>query len=62
MIEEIYVKNQEELDSIPKDYIGQIYIEFGTYCNPAIVINCFPRKVVAWENSSVEAWENSSIC
>ena len=69
MIEEIYVKNQEELDSIPKDYTGQIYIEFGTYCNPAIVRNCFPRKVVARENSSVtargnssvEAWGNSSV-
>ena len=58
---EITVKSQKELDMIPKDFKGHIYIEFGTHYNPAVVKNKYYRSVEAWENSSVEAWGNSQI-
>ena len=74
---EITVKSQEELDMIPLDFKGRIYIEFGDYYNSAIINNCYKisvvargnsrveargnSSVVAWENSSVEAWESSSV-
>ena len=60
-LSEITVKTQEELDMIPHDFKGRIYIEFGTYFNPAIVTCAYYRRVVAWENSSVVAWGNSSV-
>ncbi len=58
---EIIVRSQEELDMIPLDYKGRIYIEFGTKCSPAIVKNKYYYRVVAWGNSSVVARENSSV-
>lgn len=58
---EITVKTQEELDRIPKDFTGTVYIEFGTIVSPAIVRDKFGYHVVAWGNSSVVAWENSSV-
>ena len=66
---EITVKSQAELDMIPLDFKGRIYIEFGTYFSPAIVRNKYfysvvargNSSVVAWGNSSVEAWGNSSV-
>ena len=66
---EITVKSQKELDMIPKDFKGHIYIEFGTHYNPAVVKNKYYRSVearenisvIAWENISVIAWENSSV-
>ena len=58
---EITVKSQKELDMIPKDFKGHIYIEFGTHYNPAVVKNKYYRSVEAWENSSVVAWGNSSV-
>ena len=58
---EITVKNQKELDKIPLDFKGRIYIEFGTYWDKAIVKNKYYYSVVARRNSSVEAWENSSV-
>ena len=60
-MEEIIVKSQAELDALPTDYNGRIYIEFGTPYNRAVVKRRFKYSVVAWENSSVEAWENSSV-
>lgn len=60
-LSEITVKSQSELDMIPDDFKGRIYIEFGTYFNRAVLNRRFYRRVVAWENSSVEAWENSSV-
>ena len=60
-LEEITVKSQDELDAIPLDFKGKIYIQFGTYYTPAIVRNNYYRKVVARGNSSVEAWGNSSV-
>ena len=61
ILEEITVKSQEELDNIPLDYKGRIYIEFGTYFDKAVVRNKYFQSVVAMENSSVVAWENSSV-
>ena len=69
ILTEITVKSQTELDMIPLDFKGRIYIEFGTYWNKAVVKNRYMKSVVArgnssvvaWENSSVEAWGNSSV-
>ena len=58
---EIKVKSQEELDMIPDDFSGRIYIEFGTYWDKAIVRKRYKKSVVARENSSVVAWGNSSV-
>ena len=58
---EITVKNQEELDNIPLDFKGRIYIEFGTYWDKAVVRNKYNSSVVAWGNSSVKAYGNSSV-
>lgn len=52
---EITVKSQKELDMIPLDFKGRIYIAFGDYYKPAIVNNCYKISVVARENSRVEA-------
>ena len=60
-LDEIIVKSQDELDAIPLDFKGRIYIEFGTFRNKAIVKNRYYSSVVARENSSVEAWGNSSV-
>ena len=60
-MEEIIVKSQAELDALPTDYNGRIYIEFGTPYNRAVVKKRFKYSVVALENSSVEALENSSV-
>ncbi|MEG0898457.1 MAG: hypothetical protein RSF40_01945, partial [Oscillospiraceae bacterium] len=60
-IAEITVKTQKELDDIPFDFKGRIYIKFGDRWQPAIVKNNYYRSVVARENSSVVAWENSSV-
>lgn len=60
-LEEITVKSQAELDDIPDNYAGRIYIEFGTVQNRAVVSKRYKRPVVARGNSSVEAWENSSV-
>ena len=76
-LDEIIVKSQKELDDIPEDFEGIIYIEFGTYWNRAIVNKKYigsvvarghssvvargHSSVVARENSSVEARENSSV-
>ena len=60
-IAEITVKSQEELDMIPLDFAGRIYIEFGTCYAPAVVKNRYKYRVVARGNSSVVARENSSV-
>ncbi len=58
---QITVKSQKELDMIPDNFKGEIYIEFGTMWNKAIVRKRYYKSVVARENSSVEAWGNSSV-
>ncbi|MCH5210419.1 MAG: hypothetical protein J1F01_05580 [Oscillospiraceae bacterium] len=76
-LEEITVKTQEELNDIPSDFQGRIYIEFGTFWERAVISKKYRysveargnssvvargnSSVVAWGNSSVEAWENSSV-
>ncbi|MBE6147442.1 MAG: hypothetical protein E7168_03815 [Firmicutes bacterium] len=60
-LDKIVAKSQKELDDIPLDYKGRIYIEFGTDWNRAILKNKYYWPVEARENSSVEAWENSSV-
>lgn len=51
---EITVTTQQQLDSLPHDYHGRIYIRFGTPYNKAIV----RRK---YDFASVEAWGNSYV-
>jgi len=58
---EITVKSQNELDMIPDDFAGRIYIEFGAPFNRAIVNKRYMSSVVARGNSSVVARENSSV-
>ena len=60
-LDEITVKSQKELDDIPLDFKGRIYIEFGTSLNRAIVIHNYYRSVVARSNSSIVAYDNSSV-
>ena len=59
--DKITVKNQKELDSIPDDFRGRIYIAFGTLFNRAVVRKRYLLSVVAWGNSSVVAMGNSSV-
>ena len=60
-LNKITVKNQDELDAIPLDFKGRIYIEFGDCYHPAIVRNKYYLSVEARENSSVVALGNSSV-
>ena len=52
-LEEITVKSQEELDMIPEDFGGRIYIEFGKPWNRAVVRKRYRRPVEAWGNVKV---------
>ena len=65
-LSEIAVTNQAEMDAIPDDFKGRIYIK----CTATVAVNkryywCVVARgnssVVARENSSVVAWENSSV-
>ena len=58
---EITVKSQEELDMIPENFGGRIYIEFGTWDDKAVVSKRYRRSVEARNNSSVVARDNSSV-
>ena len=67
---EITVTSQQQLDNLPHDYHGRIYIKFGTPYDKAIVRRKYDfasveargnSSVVAWGNSSVVAWGNSSV-
>ena len=60
-LSEITVKNQEELDAIPVDFKGRIYVEFGDCFEPAVVNKKYGCSVVARGNSSVVARGNSSV-
>ena len=60
-LEEITVRSQDELDAMPDDFAGRIYIEFGTTWNKAVVSKKYRNSVVARENSSVVARGNSSV-
>lgn len=67
---EITVTSQQQLDNLPHDFHGRIYIKFGTPYDKAVVRRKYDfASVEAWgnssvearKNSSVEAWENSSV-
>ena len=59
---EITVTSQQQLDNLPHDFHGRIYIKFGTPHDKAIVSRKYDfASVVARGNSSVEARENSQI-
>ena len=58
---EITVKSQEELEMIPDDFTGRIFIQFGTCWSPAIVKKSYVGSVVARESSHVVAWESSHV-
>jgi len=60
-LSEITVKTQAELDAIPLDFKGRIYIDGGKPYNRIIVRNKYYYCVVACDNSSVEARGNSSV-
>ena len=60
-LKEIEVHSQTELDDIPEDFAGRIYIRFGAPGSRAVVNKRYKGYVEAMENSSVEAWENSSV-
>ena len=60
-IKEITVKSQQELNDIPADFEGRIYIEFGTPYYRAVVNKRYKLRVEARGNSYVVAWENSSV-
>ena len=60
-LKEITVRSQTELDAIPEDYKGRIYIEFGTQDEPAVVTRRYRYPVIACGNSSVEARDNSCV-
>ena len=67
---EIVVTSQQQLDSLPHDYHGRIYIKFGTPYDRAVVRRKYDfasveargnSSIVALGNSSVEALGNSSV-
>lgn len=66
---QITVKTQQELDAIPVDFGGIIYIEFGTPSIPALVTKKYNYATVIlrrhsyaelWGSSSAELWGSSS--
>ena len=56
-LEEITVKSQSELDDIPDNFAGRIYIEFGTGWKMAVVEKNYCNCVEARGNSSVVAYD-----
>ena len=73
-LSEVTVTNQEEMDAIPDDFKGRIYIKsnFRISVSKRYYWRVVARgnssvearensSVVAWENSSVVAWVNSSV-
>ena len=59
---EITVTSQQQLDNLPYDYHGRIYIKFGTPYDRAVVRRKYDfASVEARGNSSVEARDNSSV-
>ncbi|MGI6155755.1 MAG: hypothetical protein ACOYEB_07390 [Enterococcus lemanii] len=65
---EITIRSQKELDAIPLDFKGRIYVKCSrgdllqimhNYHFPVTV--CENSSVMAWKNSIVEAWDNSYV-
>ena len=62
MYKEIEVFNQAELDAVPADFHGRIWIKFGTRFNRAVLRWKFEKAFVeARGNSSVEARGNTQV-
>ena len=57
----ITVKSQKELEMIPDDFAGIIFIQFGTCWSPAIVKKSYVGSVVALESSHVVARGSSHV-
>lgn len=57
-LSEITVTNQEELDAVPDDFKGRIYIKCAATVS---VRKRYRRNVEAYDNSSVEAWGNVQV-
>ena len=60
-ITEITVKNQEELNRIPLDFEGQIYVEFGTKEEPAVISNRYFRRGIIRGNRNVSVKGNGCV-
>ena len=60
-LEEITVKSQNELDKIPLNFKGRIYIKFGDYWNPVVIKNRYYHAIEACGNSTVRAYDNSTV-
>lgn len=68
-LDEITVKSQAELDRIPNDYEGQIFIGFGTEQKRAIIQKKYQKSVIvkkyyyatALNNALVIATDNSNV-
>lgn len=60
-LSEIIVKTQEELDAIPDDFKGRIYINGGTSLARIYIKKKYYYSVAAWDNSSVAAWETAPL-
>ncbi|MGN0686804.1 MAG: hypothetical protein ACI4KA_01705, partial [Oscillospiraceae bacterium] len=73
-LSEITVTNQAELDAIPDDFKGRIYIKCiaavsvskryyfqPVACGNSTVVARGNSSVAAWGNSTVEAYNNSSV-
>ena len=60
-LSEITVKTQAELDAIPDDFKGRIYIEGGSPFARIYIKKKYYYRVEARENSSVEARELSDV-
>ena len=57
-MKDIEIYSQAELDALPIDYNGRIFLKFGTYSEPAIIRS--RTNIVLRENSSAVLWGNSS--
>lgn len=62
MFKEITVTSQQQLDNLPHECYGRIYIKFGTPHDKAIVRQKYDfASVVAWGNSYGANWSDLAI-
>src|ERR1700750_291455 len=59
---ELIIKTQKELDEIPVDFNGNVFIEGGTYEKPLILKTKFEYAyVVTRGTATIEMWESSQV-
>ncbi len=59
---EIIIKTQKELNDLPVDYNGTIYIEGGTQDNPLVLKTKYEQAfVIVRGNAQIIMWENSVV-